>query len=64
MSKITNINERFKLQVRADVYDATNSVGRATPDTSVTSTTFGMVQLTNSRSDTFRTIQLSLKVLF
>ena len=63
-SKITNINERFKIQLRADIYDATNSVGRAGPDTGVTSTTFGMVQLTNSRSDTFRTIQLSLKAVF
>ena len=64
MSKVTNIAERFKVQVRADVYNTTNSVGRATPDTGVTSTTFGVVQLTNSRSDTFRTIQLSLKLLF
>jgi hypothetical protein len=64
MSKVTNIAERFKVQVRADIYNATNSVGRATPDTGVTSTTFGLVQLTNSRSDTFRTIQLSIKGIF
>ena len=64
LSKVTTITERVKLQIRADVYDATNSVGRATPDTGVTSTTFGLVQLTNSRSDTFRTIQLSLKAIF
>jgi hypothetical protein len=41
-----------------------NSVGRATPDAGVTSTTFGLVQLTNRSSDTFRTIQLSIKALF
>ena len=64
MSKVTGIAERFKVQVRADVYNTTNSVGRATPDTGVTSPTFGVVQLTNSRSDTFRTIQLSVKLLF
>ena len=33
-----------KLQIRADIYNATNSVGRATPDTGVTSTTFRLVQ--------------------
>jgi hypothetical protein len=43
LSKVTAITERFKLQFRADVYDASNSVGRATPDTGVTSTTFGLV---------------------
>jgi len=64
MSKVTSIAERFKVQIRADAYNSTNSVGRATPDTGVTSTTFGLVQLTNSRSDTFRTIQLSLKLIF
>ena len=64
LSKVTSIAERFKVQIRSDVYNSTNSVGRATPDTGVTSTTFGLVQLTNSRSDTFRTIQLSLKLLF
>ena len=64
LSKVTNISEKYKIQVRADIYDATNSVGRATPDTGVTSPTFGLAQLTNSRSDTFRTIQLSLKFLF
>ncbi|MBV8818241.1 MAG: hypothetical protein JO022_07770 [Acidobacteriaceae bacterium] len=64
MSKITNVTERLKVQIRADAYNATNSAGRGGADTSVTSATFGLVQLTNSRSDKYRTIQLSIKAVF
>jgi len=64
LSKSTAITERIRLQFRADAYDAANSVGRATAAVGTTDTNFGSALKLNSRSDTYRTIQLSLKLLF
>ena len=64
LSKSTAITERFRVQLRADAYNASNSVGRATAATGATDTNFGSALKINSRSDTYRTVQLSLKLLF
>lgn len=64
MSKSTAITERVRIQLRADAYNASNSVGRATAATGTTDTNFGKALKLNSRGDTYRTIQLSLKLLF
>ena len=64
LSKSTAITERVRVQLRADAYNASNSVGRATAATGTTDTNFGSALKLNSRSDTYRTIQLSLKLVF
>ncbi len=63
-SKITQIAERVKLQFRGDAYDATNSVGRGGINTTPDSNNFGKVFKRDSRGDTYRQLQFSLKVLF
>jgi hypothetical protein len=48
----SSITARLRLQLRADAYDAANSVGRATAAVGTTDTNFGSALKLNSRSDT------------
>ncbi|MCX6633956.1 MAG: TonB-dependent receptor, partial [Acidobacteria bacterium] len=64
LSKSTVITERMRLHTRADAYNSSNSVGRAGVATGTTDTNFGSALKSNSRGDTYRTIQFSLKLVF
>jgi hypothetical protein len=56
------VHERFNVQFRAEAFNATNSPQFGGPSTSLTSTSAGVVTLTQV-NDT-RNIQLSLRVRF
>jgi len=56
------INERFKLEVRADATNLTNSVMFAAPTTDITSSIFGRIN--NSVTSGSRKIQLGAKIHF
>jgi hypothetical protein len=56
------INERFKIELRADATNLTNSVSFAAPTTDITSTLFGRIR--NSVSSSSRKIQIGAKLHF
>jgi len=60
--KAFTLRERMRLQFRAEAFNATNSPQLGLPSTSLTSTTAGVVTLTQSNDP--RNIQLSLRLLF
>ena len=55
-------NERLRMQVRTELLNATNSVNFAGPQTAITSSTFGVIFLTQVNNP--RAIQFGLKVVF
>ncbi len=62
IEKQIRINERFTLEFRTEMFNATNSVVFNGPQTSVTSAAFGTVALT--QSNTPRVIQFALRLVF
>jgi hypothetical protein len=56
------VNDRIKLELRADATNLTNTVAFAAPTTDITSSIFGRIN--NSVSSSSRKIQLGLKVQF
>ncbi|MCC6858765.1 MAG: TonB-dependent receptor [Bryobacterales bacterium] len=56
------IRERFRLEFRTEMFNATNSVVFNGPQTSVTSSAFGTIALT--QSNTPRVIQFALRLVF
>lgn len=59
--KNTQITERFRLQFRAEAFNAFNRVQFGVPNTSINSTAFGVV---NSQQNIPRNIQLALRMTF
>ena len=62
LEKTNSITERFRLTFRAEAFNATNHVVFAGPTTSITSSTFGRIVL--SQANTPRQIQFSLRLGF
>ena len=62
MFKAVTVHERFRVQFRAEAFNATNSPQFNVPSTSLTSTSAGTVTLTQENDP--RNIQLSLRVRF
>jgi len=62
MFKAVTVHERYRVQFRAEAFNATNSPQFNTPSTSLTSTSAGTVTLTQVNDP--RNVQLSLRVLF
>jgi len=60
--KAFTLHENWKLQFRAEAFNATNSPQFNTPSTSLTSTSAGSVSLTQINDS--RNVQLSLRILF
>ena len=60
--KTVTLHERYNLQFRAEAFNATNSPQFSTPSTSLTSTSAGVVTLTQVNDP--RNIQLSLRLRF
>ena len=56
------LNERFRMQFRTELFNATNSVNFAGPQTAITSSAFGAISLTQVNNP--RAIQFGLKVVF
>jgi hypothetical protein len=56
------IRERFRLEFRAEMFNVTNSVAFNGPQTSVTSSAFGTIALT--QANTPRVIQFALRLVF
>jgi len=56
------IREQVKLEFRAELFNATNSVVFAGPQTSITSSSFGTIALT--QANTPRVIQFALRLVF
>ena len=56
-----NILEKIQLQLRAEAYNFSNTPIMGTPGTTLGSSSFGVV---GSQSNSARTVQLALKVLF
>jgi hypothetical protein len=65
IAKITNLDERRKLEFRADMFNALNQPLFRNPNTTITSGTFGQISSTGSATDSQpRIIQLALKLIF
>ena len=62
MEKSTQIREGLNLMFRAELFNALNTVDFSGPTTSVTSSTFGKITL--SQSNTARQVQFSLRLKF
>ena len=60
--KAVQVHERFNVQFRAEAFNATNTPQLGGPSTSLTSTSAGVVSMTQSNDP--RNIQLSLRVRF
>ena len=60
LSRTFQVNERQKLEFRAEAFNVTNSVKLTNPDNSLNSTTFGQIQ---SAQDP-RIMQFALKYFF
>ncbi len=56
------INERFRMEFRTELLNATNTVVFKGPQTSVTSAAFGTIALT--QANTPRVVQLALRLIF
>lgn len=61
MSKNFNLTERFKLELRLEAYNVTNSVMPGNPDLGVLSSTFGRI---NSQVNYGREVQYTLRLHF
>jgi len=59
-SKVTQVNEELRVEMRADCFNLLNHAEFRSPDTNLTSPTFGQVLSTYSP----RIIQLSLRLSF
>ena len=59
LSKNFSVTERFKLEVRFEAYNLTNSVMPGNPNLTVTSTQFGVV---NSQVNYGREVQYTLRL--
>ena len=68
LTKNTNINERFRLQIRADAFDTLNQANFTNPVTTVGSSTLGLItggtRYAAGDFGTSRQLQLSMKLLF
>jgi hypothetical protein len=68
LTKNTRITERFRLQIRADAFDALNQTNFTNPGTSVPSATLGIItggtRYAAGDFGTSRQLQLSMKLLF
>ena len=68
LTKNTRINERFRLQFRADAFDSLNQINFYNPVTTVGSSTLGLVtagtRFAAGDFGTARQLQLSMKLLF
>jgi len=65
VAKITNIDERRKLEFRAEMFNLPNLALFRNPNTTVTSGAFGQISATGSATDSQpRVIQLALKLYF
>jgi hypothetical protein len=62
IEKQFSIYERYKVDFRTELFNATNSVNFAGPTTSITSSAFGTLSLTQVNSP--RAIQFALRVIF
>jgi hypothetical protein len=62
LEKLSNIGERFRVTFRAEGFNATNHVVFSGPSTSITSSTFGRITL--SQANAPRQIQFSLRLGF
>ena len=62
IEKQWSIRERYKVDFRTELFNATNSVNFAGPQTSITSTAFGRISLTQVNVP--RAIQFGLRVAF
>jgi hypothetical protein len=62
IEKQWSFHERYKVDFRTELFNATNSVNFAGPQTGITSSAFGTVSLTQVNSP--RAIQFGLKVAF
>jgi hypothetical protein len=62
--KNISINDRFKLQLRAEAFNSTNTPQYGNPGTSITGSTFGRVTGYCSASCGARDLQLGVKLLF
>ncbi len=63
VSKIFNITERWKTELKMAAYNATNRLNRADPDTGVTSANFG--RTLRQRGNYFgRQVEIGLKIIF
>jgi hypothetical protein len=60
--KRVSLNERLKLEVRADATNLTNSVAFNAPTTDITSGTFGRIR--NSIASGSRKVQIGAKIRF
>jgi hypothetical protein len=59
--KNTQINDRFRLQFRAEAFNTFNRVQFGVPNTSINSTAFGVI---SSQQNSPRNLQLGLRLLF
>ena len=70
ISRWVNLNERWKMQIRADSYNVTNTAFFSNPNTDRNSTNFGYVQGTVGSGAgvngfaAARSVQLALKIQF
>ena len=65
VGKTTNIDERRKLEFRADMFNLPNLALFRNPNTTITAGTFGQVSSTGGTTDSQpRVIQLALKLIF
>ena len=62
IEKQVTIHERFKVEFRTELFNVTNSVNFAGPQTSITSSAFGTISLTQVNNP--RAIQFGLRVVF
>jgi hypothetical protein len=62
IEKRISVHERYKVEFRTELLNATNSVNFAGPQTSITSSAFGTISLTQVNNP--RAIQFGLKVSF
>jgi hypothetical protein len=60
--KQVTLHERLKLEVRAECFNLTNSVQFGAPNTSLNSSQFGVIALSEVNDP--RMIQLAMKLLF
>ena len=61
LSKLFQIRERLKLEVKAEAYNVTNSFNPTSPDVSVTSSTFGR---STNQANLGRGMQYTLRLIF
>src|SRR5262249_54528897 len=62
ISKETSFKERYRLQLRAESFNLTNTPLRPGPNTTFTSSTFGIIP--NSQNNFPRLVQLAAKLFF